>query len=44
MGLNMTVTECAQRIITNNWDGIDEVDVRTFGYAWIVYEQYLKGK
>jgi len=39
----MTVTECAQRIMTNNWEGIKDVDVRTFGYALEMIEIFKKG-
>jgi len=38
----MTVTECAQRILTNNWEGVKEIDIRTLGYALIVVEKYKK--
>lgn len=34
----MTVVECARRILDNDWNGIDSIDIRTLGYALIMVE------
>ena len=41
-GFIMTVTECAQRILANNWEGVNEIDIKTLGYALIIVEKYGK--
>ena len=38
----MTAVEMAKRIIDKNWDGIKEVDIRTFGLALVIAETFEK--
>ena len=38
----MTVTECAKRILDNDWEGVTEIDIRTLGYALIMVEAVSK--
>jgi hypothetical protein len=40
----MTAMECAQRILTNNWEGVQEIEIRTLGYALIIVEASKKAK
>ena len=37
-GQNMTVIECARRIMEKDWEGIEAIDIKTLGYALIVVE------
>jgi len=41
-GFVMTVVECARRIIEKDWDGIQEIDIKTLGYALIMVEAVSK--
>jgi len=41
-GLNVTVVECARRIMEKDWDGIREIDIRTLGYALIMVDAVKK--
>lgn len=41
-GSNVTVVECARRIMDNNWEGIQEIDIRTLGYALIIVDATKK--
>jgi len=41
-GLNVTVVECARRIMEKDWDGIQEIDIRTLGYALIMVDAVKK--
>lgn len=34
----MTVVECARRIIEKDWKGVQEIDIKTLGYALIMVE------
>lgn len=38
----MTVTEAARRILDNDWEGIQEIDIKTLGYALIMVEAVKK--
>jgi hypothetical protein len=41
-GQNMTVMECARRIMQNDWTGVKEIDVSTLGLALIMVEVFQK--
>lgn len=38
----MTALECAKRILDNDWEGVKEIDIRTFGHALIIVEATKK--
>jgi len=38
----MTVIECARRIMEKDWKGIEEIDIKTLGYALILIEAINK--
>jgi hypothetical protein len=37
-GLDVTVVECARRIMDKDWEGIPVINIRTLGYALIMIE------
>jgi hypothetical protein len=41
-GFVMTVVECAKRIIEKDWEGIQEIDIKTLGYALIMVDTVKK--
>jgi len=41
-GLDMTVVECARRIMEKDWEGIKEIDIKTLGYALIMVDAVKK--
>jgi len=41
-GLDMTVVECARRILEKDWKGVQEIDIKTLGYALIMVEAVKK--
>ena len=41
-GQKLTVVECARRIIEKDWDGIQEIDIKTLGYALIMLNAVKK--
>lgn len=38
----MTVVECARRILDNDWQGVNDIDIRTLGHALIMVEAVKK--
>jgi len=38
----MTVVECARRIMEKDWKGIEEIDIKTLGYAMIMVNAVKK--
>lgn len=38
----MTVMECARRLMENDWDGVDGIEVKTLGYALEMIEIFEK--
>jgi len=38
----MTVVECARRIMEKDWKGIQEIDIKTLGYALIIVDEVYK--
>jgi hypothetical protein len=40
----MTVVECAQRIMTNNWEGIRDIDIKTLEHGLMMVEAFKNSK
>jgi hypothetical protein len=41
-GQDVTVVECARRIMEKDWEGIDQIDIKTLGYALIMIDAVKK--
>jgi hypothetical protein len=40
--MSMTVMECARRLMENDWEGVDGIEVKTLGYALEMIEIFEK--